>query len=215
MTKPACPPVKLDVREIVRSAKDEVLAELEQADHGRVAEAEGYTARVSGLGKLQLVPSAAEFSGVDFILGYSLIPPVVNLASKLSDEGILLPKIEKTLFRGVATGVTLIVQLATGKSFLLGSLIGQIPTTMDALADVAVDAIKAGQAPKAAPSAPAEQKGIGQTPEEEIEKLRRDLERAGVSGHLGQEEDEGDLGRNGAMEEEMAGYGVRGTMVVG
>jgi len=196
-----CPPVTVNTDEIVEAAKNKVLSEL-----GTVR-ADAHAAQVRGLGKLRLVPSASEFNGTEFVIGYAALPPVVSVASKLADEGVILPKIDKALFQGVATGVNLIAQLFTGKSLLLGSLMGQIPLAMDSLAGMLVGAIKSKVAsPEPAPTSAPGVSRIGQTPADEIEKLRRDLEKAGVSG-VDDEDDEEDL--------DLAGVGGhRGVMFV-
>jgi len=165
--KNSCPPVTVNVDAIVEAVKKDIVRE-------KRVEADVHSAGVRGLGEIRLVPHASDFDGTSFVLGYSLVPPAINFLSRLSDEGILLPKIDKALFRGIATGLNLVAQLLTGRSFLLGSLIGQIPTTMDSLADVAVTAVKSARGGSTAVVA----EGIGASPEEELLKLRRDLEKA-------------------------------------
>jgi hypothetical protein len=195
--KNTCPPVTVNVDAIVKAVKESMVGEIP------AVEAEVHSARVKGLGFIKgLMPSASQFDGTSFVLGYSLIPPVVNFASKLADEGVIFPKVDKTLFRGVATGVTLIAQLLTCKSFLLGSLIGQIPTTLDSLADLAVGAVKTAKGLK----------GLGATPDEELQKLRMDLERLSAVDGAGIPEDISGLGED---DDEMAGVGGGRGVVFG
>jgi hypothetical protein len=101
------------------------------------------------------------------------IPLVVNIATKMMQVGLFLPQADMAVSRGVAAGLTLVgTLLSGGKSFLLGALLGQVPTTIDSLGDIAITAFM--KAKGIAPAAPL--KGLGAA-EDEILKLREDLQK--------------------------------------
>lgn len=200
MRKTTCPPVTVNVDAIVDAVKESMIGARPEI------EADVNSHRVRGLGIIKgLVPSASDFNGTTFVLGYSLVPPVISFVSRLADEGVILTKIDKTLFQGVATGVTLIAQLLTGKSFLLGALIGQIPLTLDSLAGMAVNAVKTAKGLK----------GLGATPDEELQKLRMDLERLSGDDELDAAPEPEDISGLGEEDDEMAGVGGGRGVVFG
>lgn len=167
--KNGCPPVKVNYDEIVEAARKAVIADLP----GRDAPVEANVHQVGGLGEIRLVERKVD--PTEFILGFVTIPSVVNFATKLMQVGVIFPQVDLAVSRGILEGVTLVGTLISGgKSFLLGSFLGQFPSTLDALTDVAVAAVVRARA--GAPAAAA--KGMGQArEEEELMKLRRDLER--------------------------------------
>jgi hypothetical protein len=173
MSKKGCPRVKLNYDEIVDAAKDAVLAEYPSLAHNPVE------AEVNKMGALRLVEP--NIDSTQFVIGYVTIPTVVNFATKMMQLGIVFPQVDMAVSRIVAGGVTLLATLLSGgKSFLLGSFLGQFTSTMDALTDVGISAIvKARQEQSGS-----QVKGIGASPEEELLKLRRDLER--LSGPVGE-----------------------------
>lgn len=183
MSQKGCPPVKVNYDEIVEAARKAVLADLP----GRDAPVEAEVNQVSGLGAIRLVE--AKIDATEFILGFVTVPSVVNFATKLMQVGVIFPQVDLAVSRSILEGVTLIgTLLSGGKSFILGSFLGQFPSTLDAITDVAVAAVTKARA--GVPGAAA--KGMGQArEEEEVMKLRRDLER--MSGAGNEEEMEGVL----------------------
>lgn len=129
-----------------------------------------------GLGQIRLIPPSGQFKGGQFALGLLVLPSVINLASRLSENDILIPKANRAAVLGGTAVVTLGAHLLTGgKSFLLGALVGQIPNALDALA---TEAIASAKGPAAIAPAPSEISGVlGQTTEEEeLAVLREELE---------------------------------------
>ena len=178
MSKKGCPEVKVNYDAIVDAAKVAVLEECPGLARKPVQ------ADVNRMGEIRLAESSID-SG-QFIIGYVTIPTVVNFATKLMQLGIIFPQVDMAISRSVAEGATLLATLLSGgKSFLLGSFLGQFPSTMDALADVGIAAIVKSRGVTSAPAV----KGLGASPDEELLKLRRDLER--LSGN--EEEMEGVL----------------------
>lgn len=166
-----CPPVTVNIDKIVEAVKQSIVESKPEVVEGSVH-------------ALKLVPSSIKPQ--NFIFGYVTVPTVVNFATKLMHFGVPF-KIDMGLSRGLALGATLGgTILAGGDSFLLGALLGQFPSVMDTLANVAVDAIlpdkakieTAAQAIQPAPAAAtAAAKGLGYSEEEELRKLRTDLQR--------------------------------------
>lgn len=170
-----CPPITLNVDEVVEAAKAKVLKSCPSfMKNGEDAvDAEVHSVGVRGLGKIALMEPQVNVG--QFAIGFVTIPSVVNFATKLMQLDMFLPKADMAVSRGIATGLTLIgTLLSGGKSFLLGALLGQIPTTIDALGDVAITAIAKAKA--VVPAAPAVTKGLGAA-EDEILKLREDLQK--------------------------------------
>lgn len=181
-----CPPVTLNVDAIVDAAKQAVLKECPSIGRGETA-VESVN-RVSSLGAVRLVEDKVD--PMNFVLGFVTIPSAVNFATKLMQVGVILPQVDMAISRGTATGLTLVATLLSGgKSFLLGSLLGQFPSTLDALADVAISAIVSAKGKTYVPPAGQSVKGLGQTPEEELQKLRKDLERLSGLGSEGEQEE--------------------------
>ena len=163
---------------------------------------------IEELGQIQFIPKANQFSGVQFTMGVLTIPSLTNFVTKLAERGIIFPQMDLHVSRSILAGVTLVGHLAVGaisgraSSFLLGSFLGQIPSTLDALASVAVSAIE--RARVALPAAPSpEQKGIsgqsmGQEDEEdELRRLREELEQLSGRGSGGRSNGAGS--RRGVM----------------
>lgn len=162
MSKKGCPEVTVNYDAIVDAAKLAVLEECPGISRKPV------NAEVHKMGEIRLVEPNVDYA--NFMIGYVTIPTVVNFATKMMQLGIVFPKVDMAISRSVVQGVTLLATLISGgKSFLLGSFLGQFPTTIDALADVGIAAII-----KAREQAV---KGLGASPEEELLKLRRDLEK--------------------------------------
>lgn len=152
MKKNGCPAVEVDLGQVENAVVDRVLNEMG-------SEKESVSA-------LRVVPTGSDFKGGDFVLGYISIPAVVNFATKLSDADVLLPRVDMALSRSVLTVATLGAHVLTkGKSFLLGALLGQVPTTLDALAEKAVAHLKQRQ-----------MAGRIGTTQDEVSRLRRELE---------------------------------------
>lgn len=174
MSSKPCPPVTLNVDEIVEAAKDKVLKSCPSfMKNGDSVEADVHSVGIRGLGRIALVEPQVDAS--QFVMGFVTIPSVVNFATKLMQIGLYLPQADMAVSRGVATGLTLIgTLLSGGKSFLLGAFLGQFPTTLDAIADVAIAGIMKAKA--VVPAAPAKLPGIGAA-EDEILKLREDLQK--------------------------------------
>lgn len=169
-----CPPVTLNVDEVVEAAKAKVLKSCPSfLKNDESVDADVHSVGIRGLGKIALVEDSVKPD--QFVLGFVTIPSVINFATKLMQVGIILPQADMAVSRGVAAGLTLVgTLLSGGKSFLLGAFLGQFPSTLDAIADVAITAIAKARAqvPAAAPAV----KGMGAT-EDEIAKLREDLQK--------------------------------------
>lgn len=174
MSKAACPPVTVSLDEVVEAVKKNILDE--RPDLGKVArvDADVNMIGIKGLGQIRLIEPNIN-SGA-FVLGFVTIPSVINFATKLMQVGIVLPKVDLALSRGIFAGVTLVgTLLSGGKSFLLGAFLGQFPSTIDAIADLAITAIVADRV--APVTTTADLKGLSATPEEELLKLRNDLQK--------------------------------------
>ena len=175
--KATCPPVTVNLDEVVEAVKKNILDE--RPDLGKVARVDMVDADVKmlgikGLGQIRLIEPTIN-SGA-FVLGFVTLPSVINFATKLMQVGIVLPKVDLALSRGIFAGVTLVgTLLSGGKSFLLGAFLGQFPSTIDALADMAITAIAKDRI--APVTTAADLKGLGATPEEELLKLRNDLQK--------------------------------------
>lgn len=181
----SCPPVKVNMSAVIDAAAEKVVAQIGEAKLPVVQ-----SATVSGIGKIMgFVP--AHLDGTEFVLGYVTLPSVINFATKLAQLGIIFPKVDLALSRGGALGVTLLAHIFTGgKSFLLGSFLGQFPSALDSIADVAVAAIVKS---KGAPGVKGIS-GLGASAEEtQLKILRENLEK--LSG----------VGDSEEYEEEMSG----------
>ena len=179
MSKKGCPEVKVNYDAIVDAAKNAVLEECPS-----FVEAE-----VNKMGEIRL--AEPNINATQFVFGYVTIPTVVNFATKLMQLGIFFPKVDLAVSRGVTELITLgATLLSGGKSFLLGAFLGQFPSTMDALTDVGIAAIQKARMGNTSV------KGLGASPEEELLKLRRDLEK--LSG-LGQEREDVDGEMEGVL----------------
>lgn len=192
--KAACPPVTVNLDEVVDAVKKNILSE--HPELGKVAkiDAEVNSIGIKGLGQIRLVEPSVDPG--QFVIGFVTLPSVINLATKLMQVGIIFPKVDLALSRGIFSGVTLVgTLLSGGKSFLLGAFLGQFPSTIDAIADMAVAAIAHGKG--VAVNANVDLHGLGATPEEELLKLRNDLQR---------------LQGMGAGDEEMAGVDRGGVV---
>jgi hypothetical protein len=173
---PKCPPVTLNVDEIVEAAKDKLLKScpsfIKNGDH---VEADVHSVGIRGLGRIALVEP--QVNANQFVMGFVTIPSVVNFATKLMQVGIFLPQADMAVSRGVAAGLTLVGTLISGgKSFLLGAFLGQFPTTLDAIADVAIAGIMKSKGVPPIPPASPNWRGMGDA-EGEIAKLREDLKK--------------------------------------
>jgi hypothetical protein len=167
-----CPPVTVNLDEVVEAVKKNILDE--RPDLGSVAklDADVHSIGIKGLGEIKLLES--NLSPGNFVLGFVTIPSVINLATKLMQVGIIFPQVDLALSRGIFSIVTLVgTLLSGGKSFLLGAFLGQFPSTIDAIADMAVVAIASGKGVVVNPKV--DLHGMGATPEEELVKLRNDL----------------------------------------
>jgi hypothetical protein len=174
----ACPPVKVNMKEVVDAAADKVISQIGEKNLPGV-----HSATVSGIGKIVgFVPG--HLDGTEFILGYVTLPSVINFATKLAQLGIVFPQIDLAVSRGGALGLTLLAHVFTGgKSFLLGSFLGQFPSALDSLADVAVAAIVKSKGGKAVKGI----NGLGASAEEtQLKILRENLEKlSGSPGGMG------------------------------
>lgn len=158
---------------VVKQVKHEILSET----------AEGPLVDVNMFGNMRLTPPSGSFDGTKFLIGYISLPTVINFGAKLADAGVLFPQVDAIYTRGGAVIVTLAAHLLTGgKSFLLGSLLGQLPMVMDDLANVAVTAIKRRQIAPQLPQAAV--KGIGDVDQQVLE-LRDQLNRVQMRGTPG------------------------------
>jgi hypothetical protein len=170
--KATCPPVTVNLDEVVEAVKKNILDE--QPAMGKVArvDADVHSIGIRGLGEIRLLEHT--LSPGNFVLGFVTIPSVINLATKLMQVGIIFPQVDLALSRGIFSAVTLVgTLLSGGKSFLLGAFLGQFPSTIDAIADMAVVAIASGKGVVVNPRI--DLHGLGATPEEELVKLRNDL----------------------------------------
>jgi len=176
---PKCPPVTLNVDAVVEAVKSKILTDNPGL---RPADASVHQMGVRGLGKIGLIEDTPRLD--QFIFGFVTIPPVVNFATKLMQIGVILPQADMALARGIATIATLAGTIISGgKSFLLGAFLGQFPTTIDALSDMAVAAIASGRAAtNPAPAVNGLVHGLGASPEDELKKLRQDLQKLGENG---------------------------------
>lgn len=171
---PACPEVEVDMSKVVAQVKREILSEAAEP---------APTAEVNVM-SFRLMPSSSDFSGNKFLLGYVTLPTVINLGAKLADAGVLFPQIDAVYVRGGAVLATAVTHVLTGgKSFLLGSLLGQLPMVMDDIANFAVEKIKSRQivAPEVPAAAAPAVKGIGNV-DAEVLKLRDELNRIQMNG---------------------------------
>lgn len=171
-----CPPVTLNVDEVVEAAKKKVLESCPSfaGNTSKAVDADVHSVGVNGLGRIALVEDQVKPG--QFVLGYVTIPTAVNFVTKLMQVGLFLPKADMAVSRGVAAGLTLVGTLISGgKSFLLGAFLGQFPSTLDALTDVAIAAIAKSQGNvQSMPTS--EMKGLG-AEADEIQKLREDLQK--------------------------------------
>lgn len=172
-----CPPVTVNVDAVVEAAKKLVLAECPALAKRESEEHVNFI----GLGPVRL--AEPQIKPTMFITGFVAVPAVVNFATKLMQVGVIpmLPQVDLAVSRSIASGVTLAACLLSGgKSFALGALLGQIPSTLDAIADVAVAAVVkmragAGAPLPQAPSTPGVS-GLG-SEADELRKLQHDLQR--------------------------------------
>ncbi len=199
-----CPPVTVNVDAVVEAAKREVLKSCPSLAKGDSDEHVNFI----GLGPIRL--AEPQIKPTKFIAGYVTIPATVNFVTKLMQVGVIpmVPQVDLGVSRGIATGLTLGVTLLTGgHSFALGALLGQIPSTLDALADIAVAAVVKMRAGAGAPlpQAPATPgvSGLG-SEADELRKLQADLQRLQGPGSE-------QFIRN---QEEMAGVRLGGTHMV-
>lgn len=184
-----CPPVTVNLDEVVKAVKKNILDERPDLGCEKV-NADVHSIGISGLGRIKLVEDSVKPE--QFVIGFVTLPSLINLATKMMQVGVIFPKVDLALSRGIFTGVTLVgTLLSGGKSFLLGALLGQVPSTIDAIADMAVAAIASSRGlPAINPNV--DLHGLGATPEEELLKLRMDLqalqgvgEMAGATGRAG------------------------------
>lgn len=197
---PACPEVEIDMSKVVKQVKFELLSEADEAK----PKAEVH---MLSMGGFRLAPTAGSFEPTHFLLGYVSIPTIVNFGAKLADAGVLFPQVNAAYVRGGALVATLAVHVLTGgKSFLLGTVLGELPGVMDDLANIAVTAIKQRQVAPAAPAATptaaaanAAVAGLGDV-DAQVLKLRDQLNRIQMNGAPG---------RNGGRS--MAGVGNRAS----
>lgn len=167
-----CPPVTVNLDEVVDTVKAKIMSEHPELAAKKV-DANVHSVGIRGLGEIRLVEPNVDPS--QFVIGFVSIPSVVNMATKLMQVGVIFPKVDLALSRGIFAGVTLAGTLISGgKSFLLGAFLGQVPSTIDALADIAVAAITKAKAGSAAVQG-IDLGGLGATQEEELLKLRSDL----------------------------------------
>jgi len=189
----ACPPVTVNLDEVVEAVKKNILAD--RPELGRVAslDADVHSIGIKGLGQIRLVEPTVNPG--EFIMGFVTLPSLINLATKLMQVGVIFPKVDLALSRGIFSGVTLAgTLLSGGKSFLLGAFLGQFPSTIDAIADMAVAAIASGRGVTVNPNA--DLHGLGGTPEEELLRLRADLQK--LQG-AGEEEEMSGVDRGGVV----------------
>lgn len=177
---PVCPEVEIDMSKVVKQVKFELLSEADEA---------APKASVNFMGDLRLTPPSGSFDPTKFLFGYITIPTVINFGAKLADAGVLFPQIDAAYVRGGGLLVTLGIHLATGgRSFMLGSLLGELPMVMDDLANVAVNLIKRRQiaptGPAATPTAAAANAavaGLGDV-DQQVLKLRDQLNQIQMNG---------------------------------
>jgi len=170
---PKCPPVTLNVDEVVEAAKQAIL-KANPSLNGHEADASVHSVGIRGLGRIAI--AEPNINASQFVLGFVTLPSVINFATKLMQVGVLLPQADMAVSRGVAAGLTLVGTLISGgKSFLLGAFLGQFPSTLDAIADVAITAIAKGRGKAVNPNV--DLHGLGATPEDELKSLRDDLQK--------------------------------------
>lgn len=170
--KATCPPVTVNLDEVVEAVKKNIMDEHPEMGSVKKLDADVHSIGIRGLGEIRLLEHT--LSPGNFVLGFVTIPSVINLATKLMQVGIIFPQVDLALSRGIFSAVTLIgTLLSGGKSFLLGAFLGQFPSTIDAIADMAVVAIASGKGVVVNPKV--DLHGLGATPEEELVKLRNDL----------------------------------------
>lgn len=168
-----CPPVTVNLDEVVDTVKAKILSEHPELGKTKV-DANVHSVGIRGLGEIRLVEPNVD--PTQFVIGFVSIPSAVNLATKLMQVGVILPQVDLALSRGIFAGVTLLGTLVSGgKSFLLGAFLGQVPSTIDAVADIALAAIVKAKAGPAAVQG-IDLAGLGATQEEELLKLRHDLQ---------------------------------------
>lgn len=166
----SCPPVTLNIDAVVDAVKEKIMKDNPQLSPGPAVNSVG----VKGLGRIGLVEP--EVKADQFILGFVTLPSVVNFATKLMQVGVLLPQADLALTRGGAALATLVATFLTGgKSFLLGAFLGQFPSTLDAIADFGVAALAKNRGVAVNPNV--DLHGIGASPDEELKKLRQDLQK--------------------------------------
>lgn len=177
-----CPPVTVNLDEVVKAVKKNILDERPDLGCEKV-DANVHSVGIAGLGKIGLTDGAVKPE--QFVVGFVTLPSLINLATKMMQVGVILPKVDLALSRGIMAGVTLITTLVvpSGKSFFLGALLGQVPSTIDAIADMAVGAIASSRGlPAINPNV--DLHGLGATPEEELLKLRQDLQALQGAGEM-------------------------------
>src|SRR6185369_17518007 len=118
-----CPPVTVNMDEVVDTVKAKILSEHPELGKIKV-DGNVHSIGVKGLGAIRLVEPTVDPSS--FVIGFVSIPSAINLATKLMQVGVIFPKVDLALSRGIFAGVTLAGTLISGgKSFLLGALLGQ------------------------------------------------------------------------------------------
>lgn len=166
-----CPPVTLNVDEVVEAVKEKIMKDNPEL---RSSKPSSNSIGVRGLGRIGLIEDKIQAD--QFILGFVTLPSIINFGTKLMQVGVILPKADLALTRGVACLATLVATiLSGGKSFLLGSFLGQFPSTLDAIADYGVAGLAASKGVAVNPNV--DLHGIGESPEEELRRLRADLQK--------------------------------------
>lgn len=190
--KAACPPVTVNLDEVVEAVKKNILESRPELGVAKL-DADVHSIGIKGLGQIRLVEPTVNPG--EFVLGFVTLPSIINLATKLMQVGVIFPKVDLALSRGIFSGVTLVgTLLSGGKSFMLGAFLGQFPSTIDAIADMAVAAIASGRG--VAVNANVDLHGLGATPEEELLKLRADLQK--LNG-MGADEEMAGVNRGGVV----------------
>lgn len=170
---PVCPEVEIDMTKVIKQVKYELLSEADAAPKADV--------HMLSMSNMRLTPPSGSFDGTKFLIGYISIPTVINFGAKLADAGVLFPQVDAVYVRGASLVATLGIHVLTGgRSFLLGSVLGQLPMVMDDLANLAVTLIKRQQVAPSAPPAAAI-KGLGET-DAQVLKLRDQLNRIQMNG---------------------------------
>jgi hypothetical protein len=167
MAKPSCSELSVDLGDALDALKKDIKKEIR-----RDLEME-QVHRMTGLGNIKFVPTAGEFSAVEFGAGIITIPASASFLTKLAAmPGVIAADgVAPALSRSILFALTTVGNLLTGgKSFLTGAMVGQIPSLLDILADWGASKIAA---PKMAGMG-----RLGQTSEEEeLRRLRQELER--------------------------------------